>query len=367
MSKSSQERSELERRIKKLRRALKKVRLDAMLVFGRENTYYFTGIRCSHSYLFISMSESVFFLDGRYIEVGGENVKHCDVRLMEVASRSFSQWRKENPVERIGFEGATPWSCVLQWKLWLSDLDWVECGDLVQRMRIIKSAGEQKILARSARLNDRIYETVIRLLRPGMTEIDVRNLIRSEVDRAGIEGLSFDPIVASGSMSSRPHYEPGPRPLQKGDLLLIDMGLRMEGYCSDMTRVVALGRRPQSRLVRAYHAVLDCQQRVLKRLKPGLRCSEIDRISRDVLKQHRLARNFTHSLGHGVGLEIHEPPRLSATSPDTLKSGMVVTIEPGVYLPGIGGIRIEDLVVLTPKGCRILSKADKTFRVVPFG
>jgi Xaa-Pro aminopeptidase len=359
--------TEPDRRLKKLRQGLKKRCLDAMVIYGRENTYYLTGLRCSHSYLFISLAESVFYLDGRYIEVGRETVGHCDVRLMDNAARAFGKWQKSQDVDRIGFEGDMAWNKVRQWQLWMPGLEWVESGDLVRNMRIVKSAHEQKIIQRSARLNDGIYESVIRSLLLGMTEIDVRNLIHAEVDKAGIEGLSFDAIVAAGPMSSRPHYEPQARPLARGDLLLIDMGLKVDGYCSDMTRVVALGRTPKARLVRAYHAVLDCQQKALKSLKAGIRCSEIDGIARETLKKHRLARYFTHSLGHGVGLEIHEPPRLSSSSADTLRSGMVVTVEPGVYLPGIGGIRIEDLAVVTPKGCRILSKADKSFRVIPFG
>lgn len=196
--------------------------------------------------------------------------------------------------------------------------------------------------------------------------MDLRNVIRHEADLRGADGLSFESIVAAGTMSSRPHYEPQARLLETGNLLLIDMGMRLAGYCSDMTRVVGLGRRPQARLVKAYRALLEAQEAALDAVGPGVACAELDRIARDKLKTSKLAKYFTHGLGHGVGLEIHEPPALNGRSKEILRPGMVITIEPGVYLPGVGGIRIEDLVLVTRSGHRVLSHSPKEFRLLPF-
>jgi Xaa-Pro aminopeptidase len=167
-------------------------------------------------------------------------------------------------------------------------------------------------------------------------------------------------------MSSRPHYVPQARPIGAGDLLLIDMGLVHGGYCSDMTRTVAVGRKPAARLVKAYSAVLEAQLQALDAVGPGIACAELDRIARASLKARKLARYFTHGLGHGVGLEIHEAPTLNGRSKEILRAGMVITIEPGVYLPGLGGIRIEDLVLVTRTGHKVLSRTPKQFQIIPF-
>jgi Xaa-Pro aminopeptidase len=244
--------------------------------------------------------------------------------------------------------------------------EWTESGDLVLEMRTVKSASEVAAIEASARLNDAVYEKALAAARPGATEIDIRNAIRAEADRSGADGESFDCIVASGATASRPHYVPADRPLRRGELLLIDMGMKVGGYCSDMTRVVALGARPKARLMRAFEAVLEAEKAALDEVGPGAATSDLYRIAHDRLKRRRLARFFTHGLGHGIGLEVHESPRMTATSPERLKPGMVVTIEPGVYLPGVGGVRIEDLVAVTRGGRRVLSRAVKSFRTIPF-
>lgn len=354
------------RRIARLQDDLKRSRLDAMLVYDRHNTFYLTGFRCSLSYLFVAPGGAVLYVDGRYIEAAQSAVSHCEVRLMTDWRKSFEEWNGENAPARIGFEGTSPWGEVQSWQKALSGAEWEECSELIERRRLIKSPAEIKWIEQSARLNDAVYAKAIESLQPGMTEIDIRNLIRNEADRLGADGLSFETIVGSGAMSSRPHYVPQDRALEAGQLLLIDMGMVAGGYCSDMTRTVALGKKPAARLVSAFNALLEAQVAAVEAVAPGVPCNEVDRVARERLKAAKLAKYFTHGLGHGVGLEIHENPRLNTKSTTELKPGMVITIEPGVYLPGLGGIRIEDLVLVTRTGYKVLSKSPKDFRIIPF-
>ena len=353
-------------RLKKLQQQMKRRRLDAMIVFDRTNTYYLTGLRCSLSYLLITPREAVLLVDGRYIETAREKVRHCEVRLLRDWRSEFEKWRRACEPRRIGFEGSAPWAKVEEWRRALGEGEWIESDELIHKMRLIKSTAEIERIARSARINDQVYEAALAAVKPGITEADIARVIRAETERLGAQNMSFDSIVAAGAMSSRPHYESGQRRLEAGDLLLIDMGVVFEGYCSDMTRVVALGRKPKPRLTRLYAAVLAAQEAALKQVRPGIACAELDAVARNALKARRLGRYFTHGLGHGVGLEIHEGPALNARSKQTLRAGMIVTIEPGAYLPGLGGVRIEDLVVVTRKGCRVLSRTPKNLRIIPF-
>lgn len=358
--------TEYPRRLDRFAGLLERKQLDAFLVYDRHHTFYLTGQRFSLSYLFVTPRESVLFVDGRYIEAARASVSHCDVRLMKQQRRDFQAWYRRFQPTSIGFEGNTPWTVLMNWRGMLDQVEWIEAGELLADMRQVKSAFERDRIERSARMTDRIFEHAIGSLRPGMTEWEVRNSIRAEADRLGAEGLSFDCVVASGPMTSRPHARPSNRSLGAGELLLIDLGVIYQGYCSDMTRVVALGRKPGRRLCRAYDVVLAAQQAALEAVKPRIGCAQLDAIARERIKANRLGRYFTHGLGHGVGLDIHEPPVLNARSRQVLRPGMVITIEPGVYIPGLGGVRIEDLVLVTSKGHRILSKSPKHLRVVPW-
>jgi Xaa-Pro aminopeptidase len=360
------EQSELARRVETIRRGMARRKLDALIVFDRNNTYYLAGFRGSLSYLFITARDAVLLVDGRYYEATRETARHVEVRLMKDAETSFTAWARGRGLRRVGFEGSTAWSVQQRWAGYLTGVEWIESGVIIGEARIVKSKQEVAMIAASAKLNDAIYEQTLAGLRPGMTELDVRNAIRGAADAAGIEGLSFEAIVASGAMGSRPHYTPQARPLERGEFLLIDMGLRVQGYCSDMTRVVALGRKPRARLVRAFEVVLRAQQKALAAVGPGVACAELDRIAREQIKAGKFGNYFTHGLGHGVGLDIHEAPVLNAKSKDVLRPGMVVTVEPGVYLPGLGGIRIEDLVLVTRTGHRVLSSSVRKMRVVEF-
>lgn len=357
------ESSEYARRVARLQKALGRKRLDAMLVFDRSNTFYLTGMRCSLSILMVTPRTATLIVDGRYIEAARSKVSHCEIQLMTTPSLGISKWAAEFKPATIGFERSIPWGNVQAWREIMPG-DWQPADELIASMRLIKSPAEARAIRRSARINDEVLANVLNSIEGGETELEIARRIRTTADQLGAERLSFDSIVGSGAMSSRPHYEPQARPIQAGELLLIDMGLVLDSYCSDMTRVVAIGKRPGAKLLRAYEALHAAQEKALQAVEPGVPCSELDRIARASLKRRRLDKYFTHGLGHGVGLDIHEAPTLNPRSKEVLRAGMVITIEPGVYLPGLGGVRIEDLVLVTHGGHEVLSRTPKRLRVL---
>jgi Xaa-Pro aminopeptidase len=225
---------------------------------------------------------------------------------------------------------------------------------------MIKSETEIATIRESVRINSEAYERVLKRVRPGVRELDIAAEIEYQMKMLGAEKPSFDTIVAAGKRSALPHAHPGEYRLGANELLLIDMGASLHGYSSDMTRVAHLGRVP-GRVQEMYRAVLEAQLAGIDAVRPGTTAGRVDAVTRNVLKRHKLDKAFVHSTGHGLGLEIHEMPRLGKKDPTPLQAGMAVTIEPGVYVEGVGGIRIEDTVLVTQTGCEILTPTSKEF------
>jgi len=239
----------------------------------------------------------------------------------------------------------------------------VRTEGLVSRLRRVKDASEIDAIRRAAALTDRAFAHALRTLRPGVREVEVALEIERFVRTQGGDGMAFDVIVASGPRSAMPHGTATPKPIEEGELVTIDMGARIDGYCADMTRTVGVGEvSPAHREL--FEAVLEAERAALAEVRPGAHGKALDAVARDVLTAHGLGEAFSHSLGHGVGLDVHEGPALSARSNDELAAGMVVTIEPGAYRPGDAGVRIEDLAVVTDDGHEVLSSSPKDCRVV---
>jgi Xaa-Pro aminopeptidase len=234
---------------------------------------------------------------------------------------------------------------------------------VVEELRAVKSAEEIELLRKSAHLNSEVFEAVIGRIRSSWTEARLAGELEYEMRRRGAEGASFPSIVASGPYGARPHAFPRPVKLQRNSLVVVDHGAILDGYASDMTRMIALGR-PSPDQLGLVNAVREAQQSAIEVVRAGVSCATVDRAARKVLKQKNLDRHFTHSTGHGVGLEIHESPRIARTVSTRLKTGMVITIEPGVYVEGIGGVRIEDVVVVGPNGCESLTPTSHSLRIL---
>ena len=227
---------------------------------------------------------------------------------------------------------------------------------------MVKSAREIAVIRRSVDLNSKAFEAALRVVHPGRTrEVDLAAEIEYRMRKLGAERPAFETIVASGARSALPHAQPTQRILGKNELLLIDMGATLDGYASDMTRVVFLGR-PGSRIKRVYRAVLEAQLAAIEAVRPGVTAASVDRQARLALRPEKLDKAFVHSTGHGLGLEIHEAPRLGKSDRTHLQEGMAITIEPGAYLKGFGGVRIEDVVVVTKTGCEVLTPTSKELR-----
>jgi Xaa-Pro aminopeptidase len=233
----------------------------------------------------------------------------------------------------------------------------------IERQRAVKSHREIAAIRRSVELNSRAYEQAARHIRPGMRESELAAELDYRMRRQGAEGPAFETIVASGARTALPHARPTSAALGRGELVLVDMGAMLDGYASDMTRMLFLGR-PGRRVKRAYEAVLEAQLAAIDAVRAGVPAQAVDRAARRVLAAHGLARAFVHSTGHGLGLEIHEPPRIGKKEKTPLVNGMTITIEPGVYLEGFGGIRVEDTVAVTDNGCEVLTPTSKELRTL---
>ena len=332
-----------------------------MLVTHLPNVRYLTGFTGSAAALLVG-AKSVLVTDGRYREQARQQVQGARVLIAKggLLANTIREIAARKP-KRLGLEAehmtvsmrSTLASGTRGCKL-------VETSAVVETLRMTKEPEEVEVIREAVLLGARLLPAVVRSLRPGRPEVEVAAKLEYLARRAGAEGMSFETIVASGARSALPHGVASAEPLPKVGFVVLDYGVILHGYCSDMTRTVHLGK--PSREARSwYGAVLQAQLAAISAISPGAKVSEVDQAARSVLKSSKLEKFFTHSTGHGVGLEIHEPPRLAATQEGRLQPGMVITVEPGIYVPGKGGIRIEDMVLVTSRGYELLTPARKDF------
>ena len=357
--------SEFAARRQRLAAALAARRTEAMLVSAAPNVRYLSGFTGDNAALLLLPGKALLFTDPRYAIQARQQVS-CRVRICRGSLiEGVSAALRKLGAARIGYEPARI-TCAafatLQSRLPMrASLD--PLPGLVEELRMIKSAAELALIRRSVELNSRAFELAVKRVRPGMTERDLAAEIEYRMRRLGAEKPSFDTIVAGGRRSALPHAEPTAARLTNGDLVVVDMGSFCDGYASDMTRMLFLGT-PGARVRRVYRAVLEAQQAGIDAVRSGVSAARVDAAARRVLRGYGLERAFVHSTGHGLGLEIHEPPRLGKRDQTLLQPGMAVTIEPGVYLENFGGIRIEDTVEVTAAGCKVLTPTPKDLRVI---
>ncbi|MFH0792459.1 MAG: aminopeptidase P family protein [bacterium] len=350
------------RRLTALRRGMKESGTDAMFVVDRYNTQYLSGFRGTHSTIFISHDLTYFMTDSRYFERVGKELSGWELELQAGNGREqLKELVKRRRWKTIGFEGSLPHSSYQTYSGLFEGAKMEEKGSLIKDLRITKGSEEKRALLKAVKMGDKVFARLLEVLefsKVGPTEWELRNQIRRIMDDLGAEGESFPTIVAAGANSSLPHATPGDREVHNGDFLLFDFGVLLDGYCSDMTRTILWGK-PSGDQRKVYDAVLAAQTRALDALEPGVKARDVDAIARDTIDKKGFGEYFGHGLGHGVGLEIHEPPTLNPQSEDVLEAGMVVTVEPGIYIPGFGGVRIEDMAVITEDGCEILTQTPK--------
>lgn len=347
-----------------LQKALAAAKVDAIAIFDRANTLYFTGFACSNSATLVTTEHAIFLTDFRYMEAAARDIEGFEVRQMLQRSCSeLAEFIKAFKVRRLGLEDNLPWS--VQQELAGSlplHMKYDSISSAISKIRMVKDEAEIATIAANQATTERVLRAAVRRVVAGQSEVDIAKSIRLDMLNRNV-GEAFDTIVAAGPSSSLPHAIPGRRRLRSGDFLLFDLGVRANAYHSDMTRTYIAGKA--SALHReVYAVVLEAQERALAMIRHGVPCHEVDAAARQTIAKAGYGDRFGHGLGHGVGLEIHEGPTLNARSNDTLASGMVVTVEPGIYIPGVGGVRIEDLVVVTRTGYRNLNSMSKRLTIL---
>lgn len=334
--------------------------LEALYITNPENRYYLSGFTGSAGVVLVYRDSAVLITDFRYLEQAQQESAGLQlVELKDSYADTLAAILAKRSISTLGFEGehlVYQQFCMLKDKL--SGVDMKESGGLVEKLRLVKEDSELQNIEEAVRLADQALAKVLPMIQPGISEAQVAMQLEYAMRYQGAAGAAFKIIVASGPRSALPHGVASDRILRAGDLVTMDFGAVYHGYHSDITRTVVLGR-PGLKQQEIYNLVLQAQVEATKAVRSGVRACDVDRIARDIISKAGYGACFGHGTGHGLGLHIHENPRLSLSDETPLQQGMTVTVEPGVYLPGWGGVRIEDTVMVEKDGCRILTTAPK--------
>lgn len=355
----------MQKRIERLRGLLDGSGVEAFYVTNPENRYYLSGFSGTAGALLLCRDKSYLLTDFRY--AGQASRESPDFEIIQVSgvySEKLFEIVKENALSFLGCEGDNlTYNQFLALKDKLDGVELKPVSGLVEGLRLCKDDLEIKSIEEAVRLADEAFEQVLPAIRPGVPEREVALQLENSMRRKGADGVAFKIIMASGPRSSLPHGVASSRIMREGDLVTLDFGAVYRGYHSDITRTLVLGR-PEQRQKEIYYIVLEAQMKAIAALRAGVKASDVDRAAREIIEHRGYGERFGHSTGHGLGLNIHENPRLSSKDDTTLQTGMVVTVEPGIYLPDWGGVRIEDTVLVEEGGCRVLTRSPKEKLIV---
>ncbi len=352
-------------RIKKLRELFNQNGIDAILVTSSYNRRYITGFTGTAGVVLITKKEARLITDFRYVDQANEQavnfeIIHHKATLLEEISNQLN----ELGVKKLGFEKLhVSYGQFEEFKTNFTNTTLVPVSGMIEKLRLIKDEREIKILKEAAKIADAAFDHIIKYIKPGLTELAVANELEFFMRKHGASCSSFDIIVASGIRSALPHGVASKKVIKKGELVTLDFGAYYQGYCSDITRTVAVGK-PTKELEQIYQTVLEAQLRGMNGIKPGMTGKEADALTRDYITAQGYGEYFGHSTGHGLGMEVHEEPRLSLQSTTVLQPGMIVTVEPGIYISGVGGTRIEDDIVITETGNETLTHSPKQLIII---
>jgi Xaa-Pro aminopeptidase len=352
-------------RLERLRQAMKQQQLPAILITNAYNRLYLTGFTGSAGYVLITLDRAILLTDFRYMtQAPGQALGYEVVEHKAKVTATILELLVGMGIKQLGFEQADiTYGTYLAYSTDLAGIILVPTNQWVEELRYIKDDSELQIMQEAADLADQTFSYILTKLKPGVSEKTIALEIEMFIRSNGGTSTSFDSIVASGERSALPHGKASERILQENEFVKLDFGAYYKGYCSDITRTVVLGK-PTEKHKEIYDIVLEAQLNCLNNLKPGLTGAQGDALARDIIAKYGYGDKFGHGTGHGLGMEIHESPRLSKTDETILTPGMVVTVEPGIYLPGFGGVRIEDDVVLTETGIKILTHSTKDFLII---
>lgn len=346
-------------KLTKLRAAFESNQVDGILITSAINRRYISGFTGTAGVALISSNDARFITDFRYTEQASTQAKAFKVvEHKQGIDLEINDQLKEMGIKRLGFEkDHVTFSQYEQYKNTL-DVELVPVSGIIEELRLIKTSDELEIMKKAAKIADDAFEHIQSYIKPGVKEIDISNELEFFMRKQGATSSSFDIIVASGERSALPHGVASNKEIQSGELVTLDYGSLYQGYCSDITRTVAVGEINEQ-LASIYQIVLEAQLRGVTSIKPGITGIEADAATRDYITEQGYGKYFGHSTGHGLGLEVHEGPGLSFKSEKKLEPGMVVTVEPGIYVPSVGGCRIEDDIVVTETGNERLTFAAK--------
>lgn len=348
-------------RITKLRQSLLEQELDGILISQPENRRYLSGFTGSAGWLVISAERSILITDFRYFEQVGREAPEFELaRIKTRPADLLPEILADLELQRLGFESQDV--TMDQWTTLdaaVEGVEWVPLKDTVETIRAVKEESEIEALRRSTALNDAAFAYLLDVIQPGMTEQEAAWQIESYMRTHGASKVAFDLIVAAGPNGALPHARARDHAIQPGEPIVIDIGCVLDGYCSDMTRTICLGK-PSPKYLEVWDVVLQAQEAALAATHAGVSGVEADAAARDLITEAGYGPYFGHGLGHGVGLAVHEGPRASRLSEDTFEPGMSLTIEPGIYLPGEFGVRIEDLVIIREEAVEVLTGTAKS-------
>ncbi|PYU06889.1 MAG: hypothetical protein DMG33_06530 [Acidobacteria bacterium] len=337
--------------------------LEVLIITQPANLYYLTGFTGEAGALVAMRAEAALIIDGRFTVQAREEARGVSIRLQKsTLPEAVGRFLRAARVKRVGYDPAA--LSVAQFRELRRAAGggrvWRELSGLVEGLRAQKDPSEIAQIRNAARLASNVLIDILKLLKPGVREFEIAAEIEYQMRRRGASGPAFQTIVAFGERSALPHARPTGRKLGKKELVVLDLGAILGHYCSDITRTVFVGRAPE-RIRHWYRAVREAQAAAVAAARAGVECGEVDGAARRVLAGYRLDRYFVHSTGHGLGLEVHEEPRVAQGQKQRLKPGSTITIEPGVYVPGTGGIRIEDDVAVLPEGSEVLTRVPRDF------
>jgi Xaa-Pro aminopeptidase len=352
-------------RLAKLRSQFDALHIDAFLVTFLPHLRYLTGFTGSNGIGFVTRETATIVTDGRYTDQVRQEVRGWKAFITHTSLfDAIRAHRVFRPGMRVGFDGNTlVYNQIMLIRKRFPRVKFLPKADTIERIASVKDESEIGSIRKAVEITDRVFEEVVNLIKPGMSELDVGAEISYRQRKHGAEADAFETIVASGLRGSLPHGRASSKNIKRGELVTLDFGCVFEGYHSDMTRTIAVGR-PSSEARRMYETVFNAQLQAIESARAGIHTRELDAIARSYIKRNGYEKYFRHSLGHGIGLQIHEAPRISVMSTAILERGNVITIEPGIYNPSIGGVRIEDDVVIRNGHCEVLNRSPKELLVL---
>ncbi|MGM0437114.1 MAG: M24 family metallopeptidase [Bacillota bacterium] len=355
----------MKKRIEKIRSLMEKEGIDSLLITTDVNRFYLSGFTGSSGYILFTPEKNYFITDFRYTEQAKNQTNGFEIlEFNKNIPERIAEILNKNNSKKLGFESKNvTYNKYKEYKSKFNGIDLISTEDLVKNLRKVKDEEEIDKIKKAIEITDNAFNHILDFIEEGKTEREVALELEYFMKQAGGEKNAFDFIVASGKRSSMPHGVASDKKLKKGDFITMDFGTFYEGYCSDMTRTVVLGEVSDKQR-KIYNIVLKAQKEVINKIKAGMSGKEADAIARDIIEDAGYGDNFGHGLGHGIGVEVHESPRASYKSDDVLKEGMVVTDEPGIYIPDWGGVRIEDDLLVTEDGCEVLNNSPKELIVV---